>query len=54
MPPFDTTTVVQLARLVGLADMPAILGVRDPEDFAADPCFGLGERPRRIAAEVVP
>ncbi len=37
MPAPETITVQQLARLVGLADAPALLDVRTDEDVAADP-----------------
>lgn len=37
MPTFDTITVSQLARLVGLPDAPAVFDIRTDEDFAADP-----------------
>lgn len=37
MPPPDIITTAQLARRIGLPDAPALLDLRTPEDFAADP-----------------
>lgn len=37
MPSNTTITVSQLARLVGLPDAPAIIDVRDEDDYPADP-----------------
>jgi rhodanese-related sulfurtransferase len=37
MPSNTDITVAQLSRLIGLPDAPAILDVRDDEDYAADP-----------------
>ncbi|MFH5923372.1 sulfurtransferase/chromate resistance protein [Roseomonas xinghualingensis] len=37
MPAPDTITTVQLSRLIGLPDAPALLDLRVPEDHAADP-----------------
>jgi rhodanese-related sulfurtransferase len=37
MPSNTDITVAQLSRLIGLPDAPAIIDVRDDEDYAADP-----------------
>ncbi|MGL4282024.1 MAG: chromate resistance protein ChrB domain-containing protein [Albidovulum sp.] len=44
MPAFGTITPSQLARLIGTPDAPAIIDVRDEDDFAADPRLLPGAR----------
>lgn len=53
MPSNEQITVVQLSRLVGLPDAPAIIDVRIDEDVAADPFFlpGSVRRDYRAVAE---
>ena len=49
MPAPNTMTIAQLSRLIGLADAPAILDVRLPEDSALDPALIPGSRPHPFA-----
>lgn len=44
MPAFGTITPSQLGRLIGTPDAPAIIDVRDEDDFAADPRLLPGAR----------
>ncbi|WP_374380883.1 chromate resistance protein ChrB domain-containing protein [Dongia sp.] len=46
MPNLDSIQPQQLSRLIGLADAPVILDVRNDEDFAADPRFIPGAKRR--------
>ena len=44
MPSPTEITVAQLSRLIGLPGSPAILDVRDEDDYAADPRLIPGSR----------
>ena len=44
MPSPTEITVAQLSRLIGLPTAPAIVDVRDEDDFAADPRLIPGSR----------